>query len=75
MGRTGSARKVQRYSLEFKLKAVKPSRFEGVGVQDVAEALDIYPFMLQRWPRRRGTKGSALVAPRCALARGAAGGW
>lgn len=49
MGRTKSPKKVQRYSAEFKLKAVKLSRLEGVKVQDVAEALDIHPFMLSRW--------------------------
>ena len=42
-------RKVQRYSLEFKLKAVKLSRLKGVEVQAVADALEIHPFMLSRW--------------------------
>ena len=42
-------RKVQRYSLEFKLKAVKLSQLKGVEVQAVAEALEIHPFMLSRW--------------------------
>jgi len=42
-------RKVQRYSLEFKLKAVKLSQLKGVEVQAVAEALEIHPFMLTRW--------------------------
>ena len=32
-------RKVQRYSLEFKLKAVKLSQLKGVEVQAVADAL------------------------------------
>ena len=36
-------RKVQRYSLEFKLKAVKLSQLKGVEVQAVAEALEIHP--------------------------------
>jgi transposase len=31
------------------LKAVRLSQLEGVKVQDVAEALDIHPFMLGRW--------------------------
>ena len=39
-------RKVARYSLEFKLKAVKLSQLTGVEVQAVAAALDIHPFML-----------------------------
>jgi transposase len=42
-------KRVHRYSLEFKLTAVKLSRLSGVHVQDVAEALDIHPFMLSRW--------------------------
>jgi len=42
-------RKVQRYSLEFKLKAVKLSQLKGVEVQAVADALAIHPFMLSRW--------------------------
>ena len=42
-------RKVQRYSLEFKLKAVKLSQLKGIEVQAVADALEIHPFMLSRW--------------------------
>ena len=42
-------RKVQRYSLEFKLKAVKLSQLKGVEVQAVADALAIHPFMLSKW--------------------------
>ncbi len=42
-------RKVHRYSLEFKLKAVKLSQLKGVEVQAVADALEIHPFMLSRW--------------------------
>jgi transposase len=41
--------KVRRYSLEFKLKAVKLSHVKGVEVQAVADALEIHPFMLSRW--------------------------
>jgi len=41
--------KVRRYSLEFKLKAVRLSELKGVEVQAVAEALEIHPFMLSRW--------------------------
>lgn len=42
-------RKVQQYSLEFKLKAVKLSQLKGVEVQAVADAFEIHPFMLSRW--------------------------
>ena len=49
MARATGPRKVHRYTAEFKLKAVKLSELNGVQVQDVAEALDIHPFMLSRW--------------------------
>ncbi|MEZ5417758.1 MAG: transposase [Vicinamibacterales bacterium] len=60
-------RKVQRYSLEFKRKAVALSQLPDVEVQAVADALEIHPFMLSRWRKqaREGTlRGSAaLPAP------------
>ena len=42
-------RKVCNYGNIFKATAVKLSCLPGVQVQDVAEALDIHPFMLSRW--------------------------
>lgn len=48
MARPG-LRKVNRYSSDFKVKAVKLSLLSDVQVQEVAEALDIHPFMLSRW--------------------------
>ena len=42
-------KKIHRYSLEFKLKAVKLSQLKSVEVQSVADALEIHPFMLSRW--------------------------
>ena len=42
-------RKVQRYSLEFKVAAVRLSQRPGLQVQAVAAALDIHPFMLSKW--------------------------
>ena len=67
-------RKVQRYSLEFKLKAVKLSQLAGVEVQAVAHALEIHPFMLSKWRKdvREGRlRGPAVVVrvPRPAAAR------
>jgi transposase len=41
-------KKVHRYSVEFKVTAVKLSHMAGVEVQTVANALDIHPFMLSR---------------------------
>ena len=55
-------RKVQRYSLEFKRKAVALSQLPDVEVQAVADALEIHPFMLSRWRKqaREGTlRGAA----------------
>lgn len=62
----GRTKKVQRYTAEFKLKAVKLSQLPGVLVKDVAEALDIHPFMLGRWRKeaREGRiKARAAVSP------------
>ena len=52
MARTRGPRKVQRYTAEFKVKAVKLSDLAGVQVQEVAQALDIHPFMLSRWRKQ-----------------------
>src|SRR5262245_22347763 len=49
MARRIGPKKVHRYSVEFKLTAVKLSQMPGVEVQTVAEALDIHPIMLSRW--------------------------
>jgi len=42
-------RKTWKYSQDFKIKAVKLSYQPGLQVQQVAEGLDIHPFMLSRW--------------------------
>ena len=56
MAKIVGPKKVQRYSVEFKLKAVTLSQLEGVQVQDVADALDIHPFMLSKW-RKQAREG------------------
>jgi transposase len=58
--------KVRRYSLEFKLKAVKLSQLPGVEVQAVAEALEIHPFMLSRWRKeaRDGVLRGRVAVPK-----------
>src|SRR5205809_8135376 len=55
-------KKVQEYSAEFKLAAVRLSRQRGVQVQAVAAALDIHPFMLSR--RRKAARHGVLRGPR-----------
>lgn len=65
MARIKGPRNVNRYTAEFKLKAVKLSQLKNVQVQDVAEALDIHPFMLSRWRKevREGRiRGRAAIA-------------
>ena len=72
MARIVGPRKVHRYSAEFKLKAVKLRQIEGVRIQDVADALEIHPFMLSRWRKeaREGRlKARVAVAPEARVQR------
>lgn len=68
MARAGP-KKVQQYSLEFKLTAVRLSQQPGLQVRAVADALDIHPFMLSRWRKEvrdgvlRGKRGSSRRVP------------
>lgn len=50
MGR-GRPRRVNRYSNEFKITAIKLAGMPGTLIQDVAKILDIHPFMLSRWKK------------------------
>lgn len=59
MGKAGP-RKHRRISDEFKATAVALSSLDGVLIQDVAEALDIHPFMLSRW--RKQVREGIIVA-------------
>ena len=49
---TPGPQKINRYGLEFKLKAVQMSNQPGVLVKDVAESLCIHPFMLSKWRKQ-----------------------
>ena len=49
-------RKTNRYSHEFKATAVRLSDLPDVLIQNVADALDIHPFMLSRW-RKQAREG------------------
>jgi transposase len=68
-------KKVHRYSVEFKVTAVKLSGMPGVQVQTVADALDIHPFMLSRWRKEardgilRGRVRRVDVGPRREMKR------
>ena len=41
-----------RYSESFKAEAVRLASQSGILVQDVAQSLDIHPFMLSRWKKQ-----------------------
>jgi transposase len=49
MPRYNNPRKTWRYTNEFKAKAVQLTYLEGIQIKQVAETLDIHPFMLSRW--------------------------
>ncbi len=51
MARPGP-QKINRYGLEFKLRAVRMSEQPGVLIKDVAESLCIHPFMLSKWRKQ-----------------------
>ena len=44
-------KKVHRYTVEFKIHAVRLSLHPDIQTQDVAHALDIHPFMLSKWKK------------------------
>ena len=44
-------KKVHRYTIEFKIQAVKLAQHPDIQTQDVAHALDIHPFMLSKWKK------------------------
>jgi transposase len=49
---TPGPQKINRYGVDFKLKAVQMSNQPGVLIKDVAESLCIHPFMLSRWRKQ-----------------------
>lgn len=49
MPRYNQPRKTWQYTTDFKVRAVKLSLQPGIQVKQVAEGLDIHPFMLSRW--------------------------
>ena len=63
-------KKVKRYSDEFKIQAVRLSLHPEIQTQDVADALDIHPFMLSRWKKEyrdgklKPAKSAGLSLPR-----------
>ena len=49
---TPGPQKINRYGIDFKLKAVQMSNQPGVLIKDVAESLCIHPFMLSKWRKQ-----------------------
>jgi transposase len=64
-------KKVKRYSNEFKIQAVKLANHPEIQTQDVAQALDIHPFMLSKWKKdyREGRLKPAAEAAGLSLPR------
>jgi transposase len=58
-------RRIFKYSEEFKATAVALSHLAGVAIKDVAEQLDIHPFMLSRW--RKQVREGKIVAKKLLL--------
>lgn len=56
-------KKVNQYSLELKRTAVRLTQAPGARVKDVAESLDIHPFMLSKW-RKLAREGLLVKKPR-----------
>lgn len=55
-------KKVKQYSLELKRAAVRLTQAPGARVKDVAESLDIHPFMLSKW-RKLAREGLLVKRP------------
>jgi len=53
-------RTTYKYSEEFKATAVKLSQLPGVAISDVADSLQIHPFMLSRW-RKEAREGQIVT--------------
>ncbi len=60
-------KKVHRYTIEFKIQAVRLANHPEIQTQDVAEDLDIHPFMLSKWKKDYREGGLKLVVEDGAL--------
>lgn len=65
MARPIGPRKLYRYSEEFRATAVRLTQLSGVTVTDVAQSLDVHPFLLSRW--RRAAREGRLVTSKVKL--------
>lgn len=55
MPKYAQPRKTWQYTTDFKIKAVKLSLQDGLQVKQVAQGLDIHPFILSRWRKEYGS--------------------
>ena len=63
MAKNINPRRTWKYSEEFKASAVEMSYLDGISSNDVAEKLDIHPYMLSRW-RKEYREGRIVVDKR-----------
>lgn len=63
-------KKVNKYFLELKRTAVRLTEAPGARVKDVAESLDIHPFILSRW-RKLAREGPLVTKPKAAKVKAA----
>ena len=63
MPKSNKPRRTWKYSEEFKASAVEMSYLDGIKSNDVAEKLDIHPYMLSRW-RKEYREGRIVVDKR-----------
>ena len=54
MPRYTRPRKTWQYTNEFKAKAVELTYLDDIKIKDVANTLDLHPFMLSRWRKEYG---------------------
>ena len=69
MPKCNKPRRTWKYSENFKATAVAMSYIEGVKNNDVAEKLDIHPYMLSRW-RKEYREGRIVIDKRQKLTNG-----
>ena len=60
MAKIVSKQKVLEYANEFKVRVVKLSCLEGIKIKQIAQGLDLHPFMISRW--RKEFRDGTLVA-------------
>ena len=63
MPKYNKPRRTWKYSEDFKASAVEMSYLDGIKSNDVAEKLDIHPYMLSRW-RKEYREGRIVVDKR-----------